>query len=322
MFRTYFSISFGDWPPEIQEAIAFLVPKPSPFTLERFGGKKDGAYLLPPELLDNTVACFSPGVANSKRFEDDLANRRHIRSHLLDASSDLEKLLTPLIPGIQTFEKKWLSAKSSGTERTLTEWVELHEPRVTGDLLLQMDIEGSEWEILKSTPTETLQKFGTIVIELHGLDTIFGNLEVFRTKAQDVFSKLKESFTVVHAHPNNCCGSSPRLYGGRMRIPRTLELTLIRTNILEDYGSSFSFKNPLLPHPLDIWRNDPSKPPIFLGDGWRWRRVPARSLGDIALQKCWYELAWRWKRSVPRSIYFRYRDMRRRLFGYFSSAPS
>ena len=80
-----------------------------PYKLIRLGGRGDGAYLIPDD-LENIQACFSPGVCNSKFFEDDLTNFFNIKCHLCDFSTDLNKLSTPIIKEKQTFEKKWLAS--------------------------------------------------------------------------------------------------------------------------------------------------------------------------------------------------------------------
>ena len=78
-----------------------------PHQLIRLGGRGDGAYLLPDD-LQNIEACFSPGVCDSKLFEDDLTKKFNIDCHMCDFSTDLNKLSTPIIKTKQTFEKKWL----------------------------------------------------------------------------------------------------------------------------------------------------------------------------------------------------------------------
>jgi len=295
--------TLGGCPKEIANALEFLIPKPSPFVLERFGGNSDGAYLVPYEPLENVVACFSPGVRNSKRFEDELLARVGIKSHLLDASSDLELFDTPLIAEFQTFEKKWLGNESSSTETTLTDWVERREPCSTDDLLLQMDIEGAEWPILSLTPTETLERFSVIVLELHKLDEILANPDLFKQRAGKAFKNLGDLFTTIHAHPNNCCGVSKSLFGSGMKVPRTLEVTLIRKDILKGFEETGELISPELPHPLDIWRNVPGKPPIFLGREWRTAKANMRTIVRIAVQRLSYLFLWSWKPYVPIGLY-------------------
>jgi hypothetical protein len=92
---------------EVVAVLELLKPKASKTPLIRIGGDMDGAYLVPDD-LDGIVACFSPGVSRTKYFEDFLAERYGIQSHMCDFSCDVDELKTPLKPGMQTFVKKWL----------------------------------------------------------------------------------------------------------------------------------------------------------------------------------------------------------------------
>ena len=302
-------LEMDGFPKEIANALEFLIPKPSPFVLKRFGGNSDGAYLVPAKAIENVVACFSPGVRNSKRFEDELVAKVGLKSHLLDASSDPELFETPLIVDFQTFEKKWLATESSSTETTLTDWVERREPHSADDLLLQMDIEGAEWPILSLTPAETLRRFSVIVLELHKLDEIFSDPNVFARRASKAFKNLGDLFTTIHAHPNNCCGTSERLFGSSIRVPRTLEVTLVRNDLLKHSQGTSQLIGPELPHPLDVWRNVPGKPPIFLGREWRTGKANERVIVRIAVQRLSYLLLWSWKPYVPNGLYKVYRKL-------------
>lgn len=308
-------LDLDGFPKEIANALEFLIPKPSPFVLKRFGGNSDGAYLVPAKALENVVACFSPGVRNSKRFEDELVAKVGIKSHLLDASSDPEMFETPLIADFQTFEKKWLATESSSTETSLTDWVERREPCSADDLLLQMDIEGAEWPILSLTPAETLRRFSVIVLELHKLDEIFSDSNVFARRACKAFENLGDLFTTIHAHPNNCCGTSGSLFGSGIRVPRTLEVTLVRKDLLKHSQGTLQLIDPELPHSLDVWRNVPGKPPIFLGREWRTDKANKRVIVRIAVQRLSYLLLWSWKRFVPIGLYkvYRRRQFRQRI---------
>lgn len=74
-----------------------------------------------PDDFDGITACFSPRVCNSKDFEDELAEKYKIRSHMCDFLSDAHLFKTPLITGLQTFEKKWLNLRSSASSLTLND---------------------------------------------------------------------------------------------------------------------------------------------------------------------------------------------------------
>lgn len=87
-----------------EELIWVMQPKPIPYELVRVGGDADGAYLIPND-LEGVQACFSPGVANFKNFEDELVQRYGIRCHMCDYSSDESAFSTELVEEFQTFTK-------------------------------------------------------------------------------------------------------------------------------------------------------------------------------------------------------------------------
>ena len=154
--------------PNLSKVLQYFIPQPCPYPLIRIGGASDGAYLVPKD-FNGITACFSPGVFNTKDFEDELAEKHGIRSHMCDFSSDQHLFKTPLIEGMQTFEKKWLDLKNSASSLTLYDWVRNNESGELGDLILQMDIEGAEYRNLIYAPEECLKRFRIIVVEIHDL---------------------------------------------------------------------------------------------------------------------------------------------------------
>ena len=243
--------------------VTFLAPKRSPFELMRVGGNRDGAYLVP-KCMSGISACFSPGVANSKDFEDELLRRYGIRSHLLDASSDVALLKTPLQDGLQSFRKEWLAPESSEGSLSLDDWVGQSEPEGEKDLILQMDIEGAEYEVLLASSKSVLERFRVAVIEFHGVYRMVLGTEIEREKLRATMEVLDELFVSVHARVNNCCriGNIP---GTDLRVPEVLEVTFLRN---DQFSRPTRFRNPRVPHPLDIPRNVPEWRPMHLSGKW------------------------------------------------------
>jgi hypothetical protein len=249
---------------KVLQSLSVLRPKPSPIALVRVGGEGDGAYLIPAD-FNGVSSCFSPGVNNTKYFEDELADRYHIQSHMCDFTSDVSQFATPLKPGMQTFEKKWLDIDGSPDSLALGEWVANWEPNEADDLILQMDIEGAEYRTLLNADQGTLARFRIIVIELHGLKNALNPLR-FEQKLGPLLRRLDESFVCVHIHPNNCCGEFV-LPGTELNIPNLIEATFLRKDRFDD-GNIHSWLPPTLPHPLDIKRNVNHEPPLFLNEHW------------------------------------------------------
>ena len=237
-------------------------PQPCPVRLVRLGGEYDGAYLVPDD-LEGVVACFSPGVNNTKAFEDELAARYGIRSHLCDFTSDAHSLTTPLLTGMQTFEKKWLDVDGAPDSISLDEWVAAREP--TGDLILQMDIEGAEFRNILGSTRETLRRFRVIVIEVHGVHAT-RDTDFYSNSVGPLMRRFHEEFVCVHAHPNNCCGEVVHGESG-MNLPGPLELTFLRRDRFVNIDPA-AMMAPSFPHPEDILRNVPANPPLFLNQAW------------------------------------------------------
>ena len=266
----------------VMDSILIMKPKASPFRLIRIGGWRDGAYLIPDD-LDGIEACFSPGVSNSKNFEDDLTDVYGIKCHMCDYSSDVTELKTPLREKMQTFKKKWLDIDCSPNNTSLEDWIEELSPVATRDLLLQMDIEGAEYRNLLNCKDSVLKRFRIIVLELHGLG-IVNNAVKFEKNLRPLLRKIDKNFVCVHAHPNNY-GGDFMLADTGFNIPNLVELTFLRKDRFDRVKVSDLHK-PLIPHPLDISFNVAVKRPLFLSEAWC--NDGSRDIvSKITMLRCW-----------------------------------
>jgi hypothetical protein len=202
--------------------------------LIRIGGAGDGGYLIPDD-LDGIEYCFSPGVGPMSEFESQLADRK-IMSFLADYSVDTPPTMRPEF----TFDKKYLGSTNSERFMTLASWKDKYLKGYTGDLILQMDIEGAEYRVILSTPNELLSQFRILVIEFHGLDRLFDPV-VFQLY-YSCFDKLLESFYIAHIHPNNCCRSVRK---GSIEVPRVMEFTFLHKKRVRRTEPLHKFPNEL-----------------------------------------------------------------------------
>ena len=222
--------------------------------LIRIGAEHDGGYLVPNDLT-GVSANFSPGTDVQVSFEEDLAKRYSIRSFLADYSVDE----APVQNAAFDFEKKFLGAVNNDRYMRLKDWVENKAgPRNDEEFMLQMDIEGGEFEVLLDTPPEVLRRFRIMAVEFHGMERMFEKdmLGFF----ERVFDKVLADFCVVHIHPNNHC----RVYkAGKVVIPSVFEVTFYRRDRAVFDSAKLSF-----PHRLDR-KNSPSAPELVLPEIWR-----------------------------------------------------
>lgn len=186
----------------------------------RLGGHDDGSYCIPDD-LEEIAHCFSPGVGPSSAFEFDLA-KRGIPVSLADASVPGPTLTHPNF----RFRRSYIASYSDSDRRLLSinDWCALEcGGMIEGDLLLQMDIEGNEYEVIHAMSEALLQKFRIIVVEYHHLNQL--RHATMCAVMKSAIAKLSKHFVVCHAEPNFSAGTF--WFQGK-RHPRLLEVTYLR----------------------------------------------------------------------------------------------
>ena len=228
--------------------IFFNLMKPikSEFDLIRLGGDTDSGYLIPND-LKGIRTCFSPGVSAEAFFEDDLS-KLGIKSYMADYSVDS----SPLNNLNFDFLKKYIGFEFTPNCISLQDWINMKEKN-DNEMILQMDIEGGEYNVLIDTPREVLTKFRIIIIEFHKFDLLL-NSNSF-DMISSCFFKLLRDFHIVHIHPNNC---SEIVEYKKFQIPPIIEFTFIRKDRVKYYTNEINF-----PHKLDR-KNIPNKNDIIL----------------------------------------------------------
>ncbi len=237
---------------DLLDLIGKLRPLDCGIDLIRVGSSGDGGYLIPND-LQGIEYCFSPGVGALSDFENQLADRG-IKSFLADYSVESPAVDKPDF----IFDKKFLGASDRGAYFTFSTWKDKYLNQYTGDLLLQMDIEGAEYEVIFNVPSSLLNQFRIVVIEFHGLTRLFDPF-TFRLFSA-CFEKLLDHFYVAHLHPNNICGS---MKFGEIEIPEMMEFTFLNKRRVNGGAPRQRF-----PHQLDA-ENFPD-------------------IGPLVLPKCWY----------------------------------
>jgi hypothetical protein len=219
--------------------------------LVRIGPDADGGYLLPDDLA-GIRHVFSPGVSNESGFEAQLADRG-MQVFLADYSVDEPAVRHPRFE----FDKRFVGCVTDERYMTLDDWHAAKlGPDSDAELLLQMDIEGAEYETLLAASPRLLGLFRIIVVELHWLPQLWNG--PFFALASRALRKLLATHAVVHIHPNNCCGS---VKSAGLEIPRIAEFTLLRRDRLRSTAYRTKF-----PHPLD--RPNVAKEPLQLAPCW------------------------------------------------------
>jgi hypothetical protein len=221
----------------LKEFLKTLHPIESQFPLIRIGSDGDGGYLIPDDLNDIKY-CFSPGVDYTANFEKDLI-ARGIKCYLADASVTKAPITDELIE----FDPLYLGSNIENNYISLDKWID--SKNVEGDLILQMDIEGSEFDVILNTDISTFERFRIIAIEFHKFDQIHDPQVLFFY--HQYLNKLFTSHSIVHIHLNNYNGFRKL---NDINLPKFIELTLHRNDRL-DKSKIRKVNLDNLPHPLD-----------------------------------------------------------------------
>ena len=237
---------------ELNSLLQKLYPKCCDKKLIRLGPKGDGGYLVPDDFM-GIEACFSPGVSTISGFEKDCADLG-MRVFMADKSVNRPSETHNLFH----FTKKFIGVTSNDSFMTLENWLTSVLPDSKSDLLLQMDIEGYEYEVLLAASDLLLKRFRIIVVEFHSFQELW-NFSFFKI-ASRVFEKILQTHTCLHIHPNNV-GETLKHRG--FEIPHGMEFTFLRN----DRISNTTYQR-VFPHPLDYDCTD--------------RKT-------LTLPKCWYK---------------------------------
>jgi hypothetical protein len=224
--------------------------------LTRIGGEGDGGYLMP-NVLESVSHCFSPGVNDIAHFEAELSKDYGIKSFLADASVSK----APLVDENFQFIKKFLGSRTHGDFVTLSDWMAASLDGSERELVLQMDIEGGEYDVLTFESEATLSRFSVMAFEFHSLQSLFDRN--FLKMITAIFEKIYKNFSVCHVHPNNCCGIAS-LNG--VSVPKVIEVTFVRNDVVKQFLND---SNVSLPHDLDR-KNVSDRADIMMPDPW-WR---------------------------------------------------
>ena len=211
----------------------------------RLGPYKDGGYVMLEPGRDGVA--YSLGISTYSPWDMEMAERG-FKVHQYDAS--IASTPTPH-PNI-IFHPYFIMDRDvlPDNARRLLPELTANGDWNQNNMILQIDVEGAEWEIFAAMGERALKKFRQIIVEFHGL--------AFDMRKLAILEKLRATHTPVHAHYNN--------YGQRFQYvnnfiyqPHLLEISYARN---DDY--IFTPCNNYFPTPLDA-KNVQDKPDIPIG---------------------------------------------------------
>jgi hypothetical protein len=194
--------------------------------MKRYGRDEDGGYVIYDDPL-GAKHLLGYGVDKDVSFENELTEAWGIKAHVFDHTIDD----TPTVGPNVTYVKEGIGAVDAPPLFSLDNHVKRFVPEGS-NFILKMDVEGAEWEVLEKAD---LSRVSQLIVEFHDL----------HEDHSDVIEKLNKTFHLVHIHGNNC-HNQPWTYIDRVHMmPRYLECTYVRKDLVTVTPSTKKFPTPL-----------------------------------------------------------------------------
>jgi hypothetical protein len=187
----------------------------------RVGNKNgDGGYVIVDSNFGSKFI-LGYGVDKDLSFENEITERFNMKGFVFDHT--IQEV--PNVSANVTYFPEGIGSIDAPPLFTL----ESHVRRLIPDgetYILKMDVEGCEWDVLR---TADLSRVTQLIIELHEI----------QSAPADVIEKLNKSFYLAHIHGNNC-HNQPWCRLDRIRIiPRYLECTYVRKDLVPNATLDF-----------------------------------------------------------------------------------
>lgn len=162
-------------------------------------------------------ACLSFGIGQNISWEQGMLQKNTGKIYCYD----------PMIAGLPCYDSRLLFFKqgiagqdsSSGIYKTMKTVIK-DTGICSNNLILKMDVEGAEWQFIKSTDSEIFSLFKQMTFEFHHLTDRSRREEIL-----ECLSKLRETHIPVWIHGNNAGVAE---ISGDFVVPEMLEITYAR----------------------------------------------------------------------------------------------
>ncbi len=204
----------------------------------RVGGKGDGGYVMLDPGRDGGVA-YSLGVSAASPWDLEMALRGYEVFQFdgtIETPPDTHPSLHFQKVNIVSPEEDG-QGKGKSLERLFRELG--HEAE--NDIILQMDIEGGEWEVLRNLSEARMRKFRQIIIEFHGLTPTTGNLP----ERLGIMRNISRTHRPIHIHLNNYVFGHSAPEGDLLCYSPCWEVSYVRADDYEFAPCTERFPTPL-----------------------------------------------------------------------------
>lgn len=200
---------------KIQAILNYLAPNQYSGKIKRVGGKADGSYVVPIEMLDRNTYLLSGGIEANNKFEI-FAASRGITGIQIDNSITKPPKNHPNL--------EFLNATLGDVDKPGYVSLEalMNKAPKNKKILIKIDIEGSEIEALGSLSIKNLKRIDCLVMELHNL----GSITSKNDKIYNLLNQLhKANLRSIFIQANNACLTYT--LAGNL-VPDNIEITYVK----------------------------------------------------------------------------------------------
>ena len=231
-----------------------LFPYKTSLNKLRIGEEGDGGYVIC-DLLDSKYdALYSYGSDDNIKFERSFHKLYGADSYVYDHTID--KITDK--PDYIHFFKEGVNHVKTDEMDTIESHLIKNGHIDSKNLIMQMDIEGCEYNVLL-TSRKVLNNFSQIIVEFHfGVDLPFNQFEIRKNQILKTLEMLNDNFACVHIHANNCV-LQPWF---DINFPRFFEVTYVRKDCIPEMEAETTAYPTIYDYP-----NNKNKPEMTL-DWW------------------------------------------------------
>jgi hypothetical protein len=200
---------------KIQAILNYLAPNQYLGKIKRVGGKADGSYVVPIEMLDRNTYLLSGGIEDNNKFEIFAASRGI-------TGIQIDNLITK--PPQNHPNLEFLKATLGDVDKPGYVSLEalMNKAPKNKKILIKIDIEGSEIEALGSLSIKNLKRIDCLVMELHNL----GSITSKNDKIYNLLNQLhKANLRSIFIQANNACLTYT--LAGNL-VPDNIEITYVK----------------------------------------------------------------------------------------------
>lgn len=201
-----------------ENIIKFLIPHKTEYKKLRLGDNFDGGYVVSEVLLEKSEALFSYGVGTNISFDLDYYKITNKPVFIFDHTPCFISYLDPKM----IYVEEGLGIKKEKCKDFIDHY---NERKISGPVLLKIDIELNEYEYLETVNIKTLSEITTgIVIEFHKI-----NDKKISKRLYSILERMNEFFILNHIHGNNFRSVFDYKYGDYeiKNFPKYIELTFL-----------------------------------------------------------------------------------------------